>query len=981
MTDTATSTCPFCGTEIAMFNRSLIGQQVICPACAQTFSVLDNLDNKPMLNSDSGVATPGADGPQSSRKASRGRFSQVVGIIALVVLAGIGLAMWKVARPHTSRASIDFAWIPPHAEAIVYIRPADLLKSSFVDWLIEQGAAREMLRESLEKIRSEAGFSIDDIESITIGMRYVGDLAAGANAIKPGQTPDLFQTLITLGTLGQKEVVAVVRLSQLVDLTKNQTFQSMTEAVTYHGGITYFRDKPFPGAPASGFIYFPSPRVIVICGREDVLQDLIIHGGKAEPRPEMEIIDPSQHLVLATVMTRDLKAIATTKGRGLTSDFETLNGVQAVCLGITVTDGLEISMRQRCVDQQTTQDLHAAIEKLIPLGLDEYRKAMPFLTKNMGLVGDAMISSAKSAQKELVVETILNLPAKSRENLRAIPNELFTALMAGGASEGTEDKPTRSKPSAAGFSPQVDKEEFRGAAVIVEKLEGLPKGLLLRGRAGWMPDGYKKKNEGQPLARLLTFDIEYGGEIAGRIVEIGNLQIKKIETDPAQFLKLTTNPDAVLRPSPFHGFVDKRSASDIFSPYDCVQIRLHLEHPDVAPTKLTIVEGEVTLRVATETKSIMIPELLSQIGKPVTDPDLKAAGFEIISEVGIQGEEFWIAYFARTAKVDDFRVVRADGKRMDLAPIVMSWDQFGKPGYAIGSNAKPPAGLAGKVILHTQFEELTVPFRFENVPVIECPDKPYAKGTPWGLSTAKGSPKATVVVAQLQLAGGFKTIGDETRVIPSLRIDVTGPAFRYVLGAANKKIDTAVTNSSEELEFDPRYHTHGFEYVGYDFQSPHYPPDGATVVFYFKSRPMPFESLETVTGSCRLLVAEAEKRTVIEKLSSHVGRTVTNADLDAAGLEFQIDQIDMQEKEVRFTVTKGNNHAIRSTDLIPAVTSDNSSFLPSYEKDTMKGKIGLRDYTIKPDDSMEIIYYTGIREIEIPFAFSKLIAPPPKPKD
>ena len=1029
--------CPHCDSKLKLKDRDKLGQKIACPKCKkhfkatekvddeEEFAALDDMDEefeeeespRRSKSKSTGKSTGSAKGKRKGK--SRGKSSGqnlplIIGGVALLLVVGIGLTIWSfmgpgdqpvapvaaapvpavvappvaAVAPAPAMKSIDFSWLPSQSEAVVYFRPSEILKSPFSQWLIDATGGRDQLNQGMEQMRQELGITADDIESITIGSKNIRDLAAGATGIDPGQMPDPIQVAMGLSELGKTELVGIARLSKPVDLTKSPQFQQLTEAVVYHS-VSYYRDKSINGQPSSSFTYFPAPNQIVICGREDVMQGLIDRQGKAEPRAELDFIDPRQHFAVAFMMKPEFTDGLPDAPLGSTQPKAAFKKVPSGSISIKVTEGLEMTVTQFCPDATIAGEVQAATDAVVSEGQKAFRMFQPQMPKNLGLISESIVSSMKTSRSDRMVHLVASLPATTRESLKAAPSEVFMAMMMGGGNSqmkpGSLDPPSfkiTENPglTAPGFSDLNSVSPFRGPPVIVDKLEGLPEGLTLRGVGGWTKDPTFRQ-EGTPLPpRLLTFDIEYVGELKDKIVELGNVQIKKVAVEPPHYLKLTEAPvsfgGAVNGDGPFKNLIDlKDLGSALDQPFDCVQMRLYFEHPPVPPKQFTMIEGNVTLKVSEETKEIVVKDVFKLAGKPVADAELKSAGFAISSKT--EGGKYKSDItFDRSAKVQDLKLIGANGQELGNTPFLMRMDMGGIPTYKVIEDGQPAPGIGAKVTLHTKFREVIVPFRFENVTVAESIDQLYVPGIPWTPSTNKNTPPGLVVDGHLRWEAGFSFNDQPAPPKLVLDIDVTGPELRHVPGAGFLKLTKAQTNSAGPLKLEDEYKSTTFQVASRSFEIQHSPPDGITVRFEFAPVQKAFTGLDAAAGSFKILVAEDRKTTLIEKVSSQLGKPVSNPDLKAAGLEFKFG---VKEENLEFELTKGNGFAINQTRLVRESSADDEFGFHNYDANSKAGSNSIGKVKLKPNDAVEIIYYTGLKEVTVPFAFERLLAPPPPP--
>jgi hypothetical protein len=1027
----ASIVCPHCRAGLKLKDRSKLGQKITCPKCKKPFRAQEKVEDQDedefagliaqdREDEDEEESPPPRPAPTSrpTRGKKRGKSSGsklplvIGGAVALVVFVAVGLTIQHFLKGAGQQANvasgaspdvagqagaavpaqpaapavktIDFEWLPPQAEAVVYLRPGDFIKSPFAQWVVEAAGNRESFQQSQETLRQQFGIGLDEIDSITIGIKSLGELAAGAADLAPGGIPNPMQAVSGLSKLREKEIVGVGRLSKPVDLPKNPQFQAQTEPVTYNGH-TYYRDKAQPGQASSSFTYFPSPTVVVISGREDALKGLIDRQGKSDPRAELQIIDPDQHLAFAFLVKPELAPAAGTAPDGADS-LATFKKVKSGCFAIKATDGLELSVRQSCPDAKTAEEVQAATDALVVLGrekLEQYKSTMT----NLGKVGDALLASIKTSRRELVVETAASIPASSRDSLKAAPGEVLTAVLMGGLKGADSGSGGQGIPGNA-LRGSGSGDEFKGEVVVAQKLPELPEGVTLRGRGGWSGNQLFEKDGTTPRPRLLTFDVDYVDGPAAKAIEYGALRITEVKVDPEQHLKISERPATFGEASPFKEFVEVKHESFLSNhPENGVRVELDFERPAFLPSKFTGVEGTVTLRIAEETKDIIVPKVLEQAGKQPTDPDLKAAGFSVTSKTK-DGEKTLTITFAKGAKVGDVKFIGPDGQPHPNAPFMLRLDLWGATrfgGQLPTGNAL--AGMGAKVTLHTKISEVTVPFRFENVPIPAPPDPGITAGIPWRLSSGgKGAPEGLAVEGRLNWGQTF-SFGDKPPPPQlDLDVDVTGAKVLYVVGVGFQRIEKADSNTAGALtmkksgglafgndrgkqQFD-RVHKSGL------FHS--HPPDGVRVAFSFEPVQQPFTKIDFVSGGLKLLVARERKKTILDKVASRVGKTVSNADLRGAGIDIKLTN---KDQSLTMQVVKGNPMALGDAGLMRESSETMDLPILMHDPFTKAASIFLGDDKLKPNDALEITYYTGLTEIEVPFAFEDLAVPPVPKKE
>ncbi|MDB5392062.1 MAG: hypothetical protein JWM11_7708, partial [Planctomycetaceae bacterium] len=464
----------------------------------------------------------------------------------------------------------------------------------------------------------------------------------------------------------------------------------------------------------------------------------------------------------------------------------------------------------------------------------------------------------------------------------------------------------------------------------------------------------------------------------------GEIEITQASIEPEQLLKLTVKPGSNNANNPFKNLIPIKAVRTKFD-RGGVNFRLYFEHPETHPTKFNLVEGTVNVTLPTAKKEILVKNLFEQVGKPPADPDLKKAGFEV-SRKNDRLKDSWMVTFSTKARVAGLTLVGSDGQRLfGAAPVPQARDVNGATSFWLVSDGRPfPPKMGAIVMLYTDHGEVSFPFRFENVPIPAPPDGNYVPGIPWRLSSAKKTPEELVVDASLRWKPGYSFGNQITPPELRLDVDVTGPDAQNVVGLGFRKLDKATTNTGTALASKNSDATDKFFRPGFELGLTHYPPNGVLAEFKFEPNQPPFTSLEAASGSFKLLLGQERKSTTINKLATQLGKPISNADLKAAGLEIKISASTERKpnllskgETLDFEVTKGNSFTISKVQLIRR--SDFESEEPHFSFNQFAANLGnieLGENKLRPTDSLEITYYTSLQEIEVPFAFEKLVVPP-----
>ena len=110
----------------------------------------------------------------------------------------------------------------------------------------------------------------------------------------------------------------------------------------------------------------------------------------------------------------------------------------------------------------------------------------------------------------------------------------------------------------------------------------------------------------------------------------------------------------------------------------------------------------------------------------------------------------------------------------------------------------------------------------------------------------------------------------------------------------------------------------------------------------------------------------------------YVGKPLGGADLQAAGLLLKTVP---KGTNLDFELTKGHPFALGHIRLIRRDTSSDKPFEQPvgsffYGGNRKQGTMMFGAYQLVADDAIDVTYYTGVSEVEVPFSFEHLSVPP-----
>jgi hypothetical protein len=156
------------------------------------------------------------------------------------------------------------------------------------------------------------------------------------------------------------------------------------------------------------------------------------------------------------------------------------------------------------------------------------------------------------------------------------------------------------------------------------------------------------------------------------------------------------------------------------NPADGVRAIVSLQHPSSPIEQITVFQGSLKLKVAKETKEVVLKDIASLAGKAINNPVLRDAKVRMKVTKDNFGLKISLPKeFAE--KIGKVEPVDADGKKAERVNLFQN--RFGDEiTYQLNFfGSEPPKGLGLKITVNVSLETLTIPFKFENIPVPPVP--------------------------------------------------------------------------------------------------------------------------------------------------------------------------------------------------------------------------------------------------------------------
>ncbi|MFG0333976.1 MAG: hypothetical protein ACF8TS_11490 [Maioricimonas sp. JB049] len=669
-------------------------------------------------------------------------------------------------------------------------------------------------------------------------------------------------------------------------------------------------------------------------------------------------------------------------------------GTTGVSLGLTLGSGLDLDVSVAAANAETRQAVQARLEEFVQQirdGFEQGREQMP--PPIAGIVAPLVENLQTGSSNNIVrMSTSLSDEALNEgvQSAQAMLPMLAMSMMGGmGGGMGGGMMGGGNMPMTMGGGGDFGGFDD-GSAVVTEgqpavEVEGAPEGMGILGLASWSTM-QQFTNGPVPPAPLLVRIGLVGGP-AGQVVSYGKIRVLEAVTDSNEDLK-QTRPD-MMTDDQYFGFVDVDRSGWSDQPEGSTVVSLGFYHPLEEARTLATLAGEMTLKIADETREIVINDLSNLIDKEPTDPDLQAAGIRVSREEseGGQGASINIAV-GSGSDVMVSQVTPVDASGNPTQQVMTGQSRFnGQLSYSLESfqGGDLPDKLGLKVTVQKGLTEVPVSFRFSDLEIPESPapltDEQKALVT-WRESADTSLPIDDVTLQARVQWSQFPSFSNGQQQEPPLEIavDVVGPGAANIVAVGKPTVKTATGSNEQPLQKrdDQFSFGDGFKAVDRTFLNDNMPVDGVRANFEFNPPSSIPESISMFSGSVALRTVREQKTVQIESLEKYVGKRISNADLGRAQVQFALLA---QGDQRQLSLLKGTPARIQSIELIDAsgsVISDGS-----VSRAEFNGKVfySLFAGDRNVDDlGLQITLNIGMRDVEVPFRFTDLPVPPkPEP--
>ncbi len=524
--------------------------------------------------------------------------------------------------------AINTAWLDPETEVVINVRVADIWNSP----IIRQFHDSEDLKKSIAEMEAATGLTPASINSVTVGLSGVKDLAAAAGPAAIAGPAALMAGQQTAAQARENAVI-VLRTKYPFDTAPIDAQTELFEKSS-HNGKSYYRSLDPEKGPC---VYIADLNTLVMAD-EPLLQQAIGRGADADPRPEFSFIDPAKQISIVFApadpfsMTDGIPDDGGSGSPGLDALAAAVKGqTLAVGLGIGLTTNVEIEAAILGVDDTAATKMNAAFGDV----LDEL-KGMWDLSKALApepivpLV-DSLLRSTRGETRSEVFAVSTRISQGQIEKLVAdlqemLPGLMMGALMGAGSDSGLPGGTlppgafTPGNAPAPTPPPQADRTAAGLQITATAKIAQFPEFV----------DGKQIKP--------IELNLDLVGDDAAKASGYGFVELESATDNLGKPLTLSGNGLTFGAP------VAEIDHDDFFveHPENGCRATIRLLPPETVPGFVTTAQGKLKLFVVEDSADVVVDNVKSLLGQSINNPVLAAAGFELkISKVTEDGETSW----------------------------------------------------------------------------------------------------------------------------------------------------------------------------------------------------------------------------------------------------------------------------------------------------------------------------------------------------
>lgn len=264
--------------------------------------------------------------------------------------------------------------------------------------------------------------------------------------------------------------------------------------------------------------------------------------------------------------------------------------------------------------------------------------------------------------------------------------------------------------------------------------------LKITAEAEWGPAFFAPEGDDAPEPPL-QISILIGGKAAAQSSAFGGLKLESIKDGRDRELegKLDSMMGGFMNDQDQMQLIDRTSQFKKH-PKDGVRIPIEIENPPSPIDSIKEIRGTVKLRTGGRHENVVVEDIKKQLDQPIDDATLKQAKISVqassqTSEDSAPDDGFGFGFGGGAAEtivvkargelepLTRVELVDADGKLLET--VMTGSAGFGQQiHYSLGFAKPIPEDARLRLVLHLDAEEITVPFKINDIKVPPVPEQP-----------------------------------------------------------------------------------------------------------------------------------------------------------------------------------------------------------------------------------------------------------------
>jgi Flp pilus assembly protein TadD len=335
----------------------------------------------------------------------------------------------------SAAGTVDFAWLAPDSELLVYIRPGDLLASEFMQPIMNL----PQVQGGIAQASTASGINPADIESVTVGLGNV--MAVGMQAAMQAQgggaAPVNVEALMKKLMEGGNGIV-VIRTTTDIDVAPLAAAVG-AESVDYNGK-SYFR-KSGEDDTQSVAVHSVDGRTFVV-GSDASLEAALDRGPGSGSHPAFDFVSGQSHFAVAfaspmmAIMSGSMPIddAAPPFVKDLTNAIR--GKVAGSGLTITADNGLTIASVMSLSDAEAATAAAAALKDAVTQGQQMFPIVKGSVPPPLQTVADQVVASLSASSAGTQASISATIPGALITTLQENPDILQQLMMMGASGMG-----------------------------------------------------------------------------------------------------------------------------------------------------------------------------------------------------------------------------------------------------------------------------------------------------------------------------------------------------------------------------------------------------------------------------------------------------------------------------------------------------------------------------------------------------------------